>query len=142
MKRKIVALAGVLFLCAAYGHAQECDVWKGAWEVKKADGSTVSWAIDKATSDTGSPFMPCKASGKEKASGKADIDIQIIWVTFANGYVYYQGTESPGMSTPSSQLGTLSGAKDAFTAEAPKDLGVVSGKKLVAPASPPAPGKK
>ena len=139
MRTKMFGLAVVLFLCASYAHAQECDAWKGAWEVKKADGSTATWNIDTATSDTGSPFMPCKAAGKEKATGKADGAIQIIWVTFANGYVYYQGTESPEMGTPSSRLGVLNAAKDAFTSTDPKDLGIVSGKKIVEkPAAPPA----
>jgi hypothetical protein len=144
MKRKMFemfVLAAVLFLSATYAYAQECDVWKGIWEVKKTNGATVQWVIDKATRDTGSSFLPCKATGKEKATGKADSDIQIIWVTFANGYVYYQGTEAPGMTTPCSQLGDLKAPQDAFTAAAPKDLGIASGKKLGASASTPEPPK-
>lgn len=139
MRTKMFGLVVVLFLCASYAGAQECEAWRGAWEVKKTDGSTLTWNIDTATTETGSPFLSCKASGKEKAAGKADSAIQIIWVTFANGYVYYQGTESPGMGTPSSQLGTLNAAKDAFTSADPKELGIVSGKKIVEKtAAPPA----
>lgn len=138
MKRKMFTLVIILFLCASYASAQECDVWKGTWEIKKADGSTVQWIIDKASNDTGSPFLPCKATGKEKVAGKADIDIQIIWVTFTNGYVYYQGTVSPEMGTPGSQLGDLKASKETFTATAPKDLGIVSGKKNGASACTPA----
>lgn len=141
MKRKMFVLAGMLFLSTAYAYAQECDVWKGMWEVKKTDGATVQWVIDKASSDTGSSFLLCRATGKEKATGKADSDIQIIWVTFANGYVYYRGTEAPGMTTPSSHLGDLKAPKDAFTATAPKELGIASGKKLGASAGTPPPPK-
>lgn len=135
MKRKAIVFAAVLFLCATYSYAQECDGWKGTWEVKKADGSTVQWMIDKSTSDTGSSFLLCKASGKEKAPGKPDIDIQIIWVSFANAYMYYQGAAAPGMSSPCSELGNFNTTKDAFTATGPKDLGIVSGKKITVPAS-------
>ncbi|MEI6127453.1 MAG: hypothetical protein WCQ99_12975 [Pseudomonadota bacterium] len=42
---------------------------------KKTDGSTMQWIIDMASTDTRSPFLPCKATGKKKAKGKADIEI-------------------------------------------------------------------